>query len=178
MEGSSVSPRDCRFDVCVASRKLTFSVSQRTCCKWFFQRSVLITHHRMHSGEKQHQCKVCDKRFSISNQLTVHRRIHERGNPYSCDARKKLFSQNYTIWLYVIVHWRTQTKKLFSYDVCEKSFARSTELSAHQRTQHIKKKNISCVTHAVWMQRYIYMYAYFFVFVSYMLSYYILLKIL
>ncbi|KAF0769726.1 zinc finger protein 271-like [Aphis craccivora] len=101
----------------------------------------------MHSGEKQHQCKVCDKRFSISNQLTVHRRIHERGNPYSCD-------------------------------VCEKSFARSTELSAHQRTQHIKKKNISCVTHAVWMQRYIYMYAYFFVFVSYMLSYYILLKIL
>ena len=39
----------------------------------------------------QHECDVCEKRFTRSGSLKVHMRIHTNERPYECDVCEKRF---------------------------------------------------------------------------------------
>jgi len=55
-------------------------------CRSITRSDSLVTHSRIHSGEKPFKCPECDKAFSESSSLTRHMRVHTGDKPYTlCD---------------------------------------------------------------------------------------------
>ena len=59
--------------------------------------SSLRKHERVHSGEKPHQCRFCEKTFSRTNTLRIHERQHTGETPYVCDQCGSGFKQRVSL---------------------------------------------------------------------------------
>jgi len=50
-------------------------------------------HRRIHTGETDYPCELCDMAFSNSSCLSSHMRTHTDERLYKCDLCKKAFAQ-------------------------------------------------------------------------------------
>ena len=103
------------------------------CEKRFTQSGNLKRHMRIHANENPYQCDVCEKRFRESGHLQYHMRIHTHEKPYECDECEKRFSQSGNLKRHTRIHTNEKPHKC---DVCDKAFSQSGHLKRHKRTQH------------------------------------------
>ena len=111
------------------------------CDKAFAKSSLLITHKRIHTGERPYKCDQCDKAFVNSSHLTRHINIHTGERPYKCDQCDKTFSQS----SHLITHKKITHKgeKPYKCEQCDKTFSVSSNLTVHKRI-HTGEKPYQC----------------------------------
>ena len=92
-----------------------------------------MTHMLVHTGMKDFQCELCEKKFSAKGNLKRHMLIHTKVKAHECDICKKKFSIKYSL----VQHFRIHLgEKPFGCAVCGKWFTHSSGRCKHIRTCH------------------------------------------
>ncbi|XP_051794284.1 zinc finger protein 135-like [Acanthochromis polyacanthus] len=130
VDNAPLSGRQCDNDKARKSATCDF------CGKAFRDKSVLIIHHRTHTGEKPYSCEICGKSFSQRSHLTTHMGCHTGEKPYACETCGKSFS----LRGHLTRHMRRHTGEMpYSCGTCGKSFKHSCQLKAHMRIHTAEK---------------------------------------
>ena len=83
----------------------------------------------IHTGEKMHQCDICEKRFNYSSHLKMHMRIHTGEKPHECEFCEKRIHTG---------------EKTYECEFCEKRFNQFGNLQTHRRKIHTGKNPVKC----------------------------------
>lgn len=110
------------------------------CNKAFVTPSVLRSHKKTHTGEKEKICPYCGQKFASSGTLRVHIRSHTGERPYQCPYCDKGFSKNDGLKMHIRTHTR---EKPYKCSECSKAFSQKRGLDEHRRT-HTGEKPFQC----------------------------------
>ncbi|KAJ8020427.1 Histone-lysine N-methyltransferase PRDM9 [Holothuria leucospilota] len=110
------------------------------CGKAFSRSNTLVTHKRIHTGDKPFACELCGRAFRQPGNLTRHRLTHTTVKPYVCTQCGKL-----------ITRYRPLSKFTHHNDGCTsnvyilsfQAFNRASNLHTHMRT-HTNYKPFIC----------------------------------
>ncbi|XP_058028083.1 zinc finger protein 708-like isoform X2 [Ahaetulla prasina] len=131
------------------------------CGKHFGTSRQLISHERIHTGEKQcseapvahaaqslqaagekpYKCMECGKTFICSNELTIHEMIHTGEKPFKCMECGKTFAQRGNLISHEMIHTGEKPYKCME---CGKTFAQRGNLISHKMI-HTGEKPYKCM---------------------------------
>jgi len=110
------------------------------CDKRFSQKCHMNDHTIIHTEQKRFECSFCRKRFGFKSVLNIHTRIHTGEKPFQCTICHKRFGHK----KYLDVHTRVHTgEKPFQCTICGKRFIQKSSLNTHTRI-HTGEKPFEC----------------------------------
>ncbi|XP_066289881.1 zinc finger protein 502-like isoform X2 [Branchiostoma lanceolatum] len=75
---------DLEKHVCSVHNRNRFPCPFEGCKQTYGVKSKMISHYKVHTGERSHQCSYCGKMYRRTGHLRVHMRIHTGDTPYNC----------------------------------------------------------------------------------------------
>ncbi|XP_061177758.1 zinc finger protein 768-like [Saccostrea echinata] len=98
------------------------------CGKAFSRSNTLVTHKRIHTGDKPFKCEICGRAFRQPGNLTRHRLTHTTVKPYVCPTCNKAFNRASNLH----THMRTHTNyRPFICPFCGKGFHQKIDMKIH-----------------------------------------------
>ncbi|XP_061134900.1 zinc finger protein 37-like isoform X2 [Syngnathus typhle] len=139
-EESSKSDTDCEGDDKRSIKEAPKRFVCSACGERFARKSNMVTHMRVHTGDKPFCCSVCGETFARKVSLKGHVATHTGEKPFTCSVCGERFAYNYNLTR----HMHTHTgDKSFACSVCGKIFNQRANMVAHLRT-HTGEKPFQC----------------------------------
>lgn len=110
------------------------------CCQKLINKTRVVAHMRLHSGDKPFRCCICSRAFKLPSVLRKHMKTHDSAGPYEC----KFCTVSYKSYAALMKHARTHVGgQLHSCTHCNQGFERRDELIKHLQT-HSEKRPFKC----------------------------------